>query len=286
MRISHGWRWVFLLGLAVLVPAFPLPMTAAAAEKPLWELGAGLAALQLPDYRGSDKNRFYLLPYPYFIYRGDIVQVDRERISGKIFKTDTVLLDVSLFGQVPVKSSDNDARRGMPDLDPTFEVGPSLKVTLLENRPDRYKLDLSLPVRAVFSADFWSIRHEGWIFNPKLSFEKNDFIAGTGLNLGISAGPIFADSGYNSYYYSVDPAYATASRPSYDAGGGYGGSSIMLGLSKGYKQLLFNAFVGVHFLHGAVFEDSPLVKSRYSVMSGIAVSWIFLKSTKSVTADR
>ena len=61
-------------------------MPAAAAEKPLWELGAGLAALQLPDYRGSDKNRFYLLPYPYFIYRGDIVQVDRERISGKIFK--------------------------------------------------------------------------------------------------------------------------------------------------------------------------------------------------------
>ena len=173
----------------------------------------------------------------------------------------------------------------MPDLDPTFEVGPSLNVTLLENRPDRYKLNLTLPVRAVFSTDFSSLRHEGWVFSPRLSFEKNDFIAGTGWNLGVSAGPIFADSGYNSYYYSVDPAYATASRPSYDAGSGYGGSSITLGLSKGYKQLLFNAFVSVHFLHGAVFEDSPLVKSRYSVMSGITVSWIFLKSARYVTAD-
>ena len=287
MRISRRWRWVsLLLAIGLSVPVFSAPATAAPAEKPLWELGAGLAALQLPDYRGSDKNRFYLLPYPYFIYRGDILQVDRERISGKIFKTDTVLLDISLFGQVPVKSSDNDARRGMPDLDPTFELGPSLKVTLLENRQDRYKLDLSLPVRSVFSADFWSIRHEGWIFNPRLSFEKSDFIAGTGWNLGVSAGPIFADSGYNSYYYSVDPAYATASRPSYDAGSGYGGSSIVLGLNKGYKQLIFNAFVSVHFLHGAVFEDSPLVKSRYSVMSGIAVSWIFLKSARSVPADR
>ena len=277
----------FLVGPGSAHPGFLIArQSPPAAEKPLWELGAGLALLQLPDYRGSDKNRIYLLPYPYFIYRGDILQVDRERISGRIFKTDTVLLDVSLYGQVPVKSSDNDARRGMPDLDPTFEVGPSLNITLLENRQDRYKLNLALPVRAVFSTDFCSLRHEGWVFSPRLVFEKNDFIAGTGLNLGISAGPIFADSGYNSYYYSVDPAYATASRPSYAAGSGYAGSSITLGLNKGYKQLVFNAFVSVHFLQGAVIEDSPLVKSRYSVMSGIAVSWIFLKSAKSVTADR
>jgi outer membrane protein len=286
MQIGRRWRWILLLGLVVLIPVFSLPNTAACAEKPLWELGAGLGLLQLPDYRGSDQNKLYLLPYPYFIYRGDILQVDREHISGRIFKTDTVLLDISVFGQPPVKSSDNDARRGMSDLDPTFELGPSLDITLLENRQDRYKLNLALPARAVFSTDFSSLRHEGWVFSPRLAFEKADFISGTGLNLGVSAGPLFADSGYNSYYYSVDPAYATASRPSYAAGGGYAGSSITLGLNKGYKQLVFNAFVSVTFLQGAVFEDSPLVKSSYSVMSGIAVSWIFLKSAKSVTADR
>ncbi|MDD1633311.1 MAG: MipA/OmpV family protein, partial [Methylococcaceae bacterium] len=120
MRMSRARRWVLVLGLAALVPVFSLPNIAASAEKPLWELGVGLAFLQLPDYRGSDENRLYLLPYPYFIYRGDIVQVDQERVSGRIFKTDKVLLDISLYGQVPVKSSDNDARTGMPDLDPTF----------------------------------------------------------------------------------------------------------------------------------------------------------------------
>ncbi|MHB9096645.1 MAG: MipA/OmpV family protein [Syntrophales bacterium] len=286
MRIGRQWRWILLLGLVVLIPFFSLPNTAAGAEKPLWELGAGLGVLQIPDYPGSDKNRIYLLPYPYFIYRGDILRVERDRISGRIFKTDTVLLDVSFYGQVPVKSSDNDARRDMPDLDPTFEVGPALNITLLENRQDRYKLNLSLPARTVFSTDFHSLRHEGWVFNPRVVFEKADFIAGTGLNLGVSAGPLFADRGYNSYYYSVDPRYATASRPSYDAGAGYGGSSITLGLNKRYKQLVFNAFVSVTFLQGAVFEDSPLVKSSYSVMSGIAVSWIFLKSAKSVPAER
>jgi MipA family protein len=270
------------VGLAVLVPVFSLPAIAACAEKPLWELGVGLAFLQLPDYRGSDKNRFYLLPYPYFIYRGDILQVDQERLSGRIFKTDKVLLDISLYGQVPVKSSDNDARTGMPDLDPTFEVGPSLNITLLDNRQDRYKLNLDLPVRPVFSTDFRSVRYEGWVFSPRLAFEKSDFIAGSGWNLGMSVGPIFADHGYNSYYYSVDQVYATASRPEYAASGGYDGSSVTVSLNKGYKQLVFNAFVSVHFLQGAVIDDSPLVKSHYSVMGGIAVSWIFLKSEKSV----
>jgi outer membrane scaffolding protein for murein synthesis (MipA/OmpV family) len=275
-----------LLGLVLLVPVFSLPKPAAGADKPLWELGAGLALLQLPDYPGSNKSRIYLLPYPYFIYRGDIVKVERERVSGRIFKTDTLLLDISLYGQVPVKSSDDNARSGMPDLDPTFELGPSLNVTLLDNRQDRYKLNLALPARAVFSTDLRSLRHEGWVFNPRVVLEKADFIPGSGWNLGISAGPLFADRGYNSYYYSVEPRYATASRPAYDAGAGYGGSSITLGLNKGYRQLVFNAFVSVHFLQGAVIEDSPLVKSSYSVMSGIAVSWIFLKSAKSVSAER
>ncbi len=219
MRISRGWRWVFLLGLAALVPVFSLPTTAAAAEKPLWELGAGLAAPPTPRLPGlRSKTGFICSPTPTSSTAAISCRSTGNASRDEIFKTDTVLLDVSLYGQVPVKSSDNDARRGMPDLDPTFEVGPSLNITLLENRQDRYKLNLSLPVRAVFSTDFWSIRHEGWVFSPQLSFEKNDFIAGTGLNLGISAGPIFADSGYNSYYYSVDPAYATASRPSYAAG--------------------------------------------------------------------
>jgi hypothetical protein len=38
-------------------------------------------------------------------------------------------------------------------------------------------------------------------------------------------------------------------------------------------------------LRGAVFEDSPLVKTKTSLMSGFSVSWIFLKSTKKVAVD-
>ena len=255
-------------------------------EKPLWELGVGLGLLQIPDYRGSDENRLYILPYPYLIYRGDFLKVDEQHVTGQIFKTDRILLDFSGYGSVPVKSSHNSARAGMQDLDPTFELGPALKIKLWESKEDKYKLDLTLPVRAFFSTNFSSVSHEGWVFSPRIYFEKDDLIPGTGLDLGISVGPMFADSGYHAYYYTVEPQYATAARPAYSAGGGYSGSTLTVGLNKAYKQFIFNAFVSADFLEGATFEDSPLVKSETSIMSGVSVSWIFFKSEKTVTVEK
>jgi hypothetical protein len=173
----------------------------------------------------------------------------------------------------------------MPDLDPTFELGPALRINLADDKLNEYKLSLTLPLRAFFSTDFSSVRREGWVFSPRLNFEKNDLIPQIGLNLGISTGPMFTDSSYNTYFYTVDPAYATATRAAYSAGGGYGGSTITIGLSKSYKQFLFNVFASADFLYGAVFEDSPLVKTKVSVMSGFSFSWVFLKSKKTVVSD-
>jgi len=276
MRIRRPFIQILILWFVLS------PVWAWCEEKPLWELGAGLFLLQMPDYRGSDENRRYLLPYPYFVYRGDILRVERERISGRIFETDRVLLDISGNGSAPVSSSDNPDRQGMADLDPTFEIGPSLNVTLLENRQDHYKLTLTLPVRAAFSTDFSSVRHEGWVFHPRLVFQKADMIAGSGVSLGISAGPMFADRGYHRYFYAVDPPYATPTRRAYEAGGGYSGSTLTVGLNKNIKPFIISAFVSVDFLQGAVFEESPLVKNKYAVMTGFSVSWVFLKSSRMV----
>lgn len=272
--------------VALLLLSFLLPGHAICEEKPLWELGVGLGLLQMPDYRGSDENRLYLLPYPYLVYRGDILKVDEQRISGQIFKTDRILLDFSGFGAVPVKSSDNSSRTGMQDLDPTFELGPALKIKLWESKEDKFKLDLILPVRAFFSTNFSSVSHEGWVFSPRINIVKVDLIPGTGLNLGISVGPMFADSGYHAYFYTVEPAYATAARPAYSAGGGYSGSTLTVGLGKAYEQFVFNAFFSADFLQGASFENSPLVKRETSIMSGVSVSWIFFKSEKTVNVGK
>jgi len=277
-RMHARWLWAIPLALLFILS----PDRALCEEKPLWEIGAGLAVLQMPDYRGSDKYRGYLLPYPYLVYRGDILRVERERISGRLFETDRLLLDISLNGSVPVDSSDNEDRRGMPDLDPTFEIGPSLDITLMENPRNRWKLKLALPVRAVFSTDFSSVRREGWVFHPRLNFETIDIIPGTGLNAGLSVGPMFADRGYHDYYYTIDPAFETPTRPPYAAGGGYSGSTATVGLSKTLNPFILSGFVSLDYLKGAVFEESPLVKTEYSWMCGFTVSWIFLKSSEQV----
>ena len=272
--------------LAVLLISIVLPKSAISAEKPLWELGIGFSALLLPDYRGSNEYRVYPLPYPHFIYRGDVLKVDENKISGQIFKTDRILLDVSIYGYLPVKSSNNTARQGMDDLDPTFEIGPAIKIKLLENKEDNYQLNLKLPVRAVFSTDFSSVRYEGWVFSPRINFEKLDIIPETGLDLGISVGPMFADSGYHEYFYTIEPDYATVARPAYSAGAGYSGSTFSMGLSKGYKEFIFSTFVSADFLQGAAFKNSPLVKTDTSIMTGISITWVFFKSVKTVITDK
>ena len=271
--------------IMAMILFFPPGISFGQEEKPLWELGMGVGLLYMPDYRGSDESRFYALPYPYFVYRGDIIKVDRQKISGKVFKTDRILLDVSIYGSVPVKSSKNSARTFMEDLDATFEVGPALDITLLESRQKQYSLKLLLPVRAVFSTDFESVAHEGWVISPRLNFEKRDIIPNTGLRLGVSLGPMFADGGYHDYYYTVEPVYALPWRLAYDAGGGYSGTILTVGLSKSYRQFKFNAFVSADFLDGAVFENSPLMKTQTSIVSGVSVSWVFLKSKDTVNAD-
>ncbi len=280
MSIRRGLLLILLFVVLVFSKA------AISAEKPLWELGVGFSALLLPDYRGSDEYRFYPLPYPYFVYRGDVLKVDENKISGQIFKTDWILLDISINGYLPVKSSNNVARQGMEDLDPTFEIGPSIKIKLLEGKEDKYRMNLTLPVRAVFSTNFKSVSHEGWVISPRLNFEKDDIIPQTGLNLGISAGPMFADRGYHEYVYTVDPAYATVARPAYSAGGGYSGSTLSVGLSKEYKQLIFSGFISADFLQGAAFENSPLTKRSTTFMTGISLTWVFFKSAKMVTTEK
>ena len=82
--------------------------------------------------------------------------------------------------------------------------------------------------------------------------------------------------------YTVDPAFATSSRPRYAAGGGYSGSTFTVGLNKTRNPFILNAFVSLDYLKGAVFEESPLVKTQYSWMCGFTVSWIFLKSSERV----
>jgi outer membrane scaffolding protein for murein synthesis (MipA/OmpV family) len=258
---------------------------AGAEQRPQWEIGLGAAALYLPDYRGSDQSRGYLYPLPYVRYRGERLRLDDRRglASLLLLDTDRVELDVSLNASQPAPSDQSTARQGMPDLDPTLEIGPLVKVKLWENAGRSRELSLQLPVRAAFTLP--SPEFIGWVFNPVIDLYLRDVGPGGRWRLGMQAGPVFTDRRYNQYYYQVDSQFATATRPAYAASGGYGGTQFTLTTNRRFGPVWFGAFVRAYGLQGAVFDDSPLVQQRSALYAGIGLAYIFAESKTLVESD-
>lgn len=255
-----------------------------AEQLPQWEAGAGLGVTTLAHYRGANQYRTWVLPVPYIVYRGDTVKLDERRLHGRFFDTDRVELDFSLGGSPPVRN--NEARAGMPDLDATLEIGPSLDLFLYRS-PDRKRtLELRLPVRKVIASDFSHITHVGWIFQPNLNLDIKDTPGERGWNLGLQAGLLYTDRGYNRYFYAVDPAFATPGRPAFDAAGGYAGTTAIVALSKRYPAFWVGGFAKWDSVSGAVFSDSPLVKATQNFTAGFAMAWILNESTAKVETAR
>jgi outer membrane scaffolding protein for murein synthesis (MipA/OmpV family) len=254
-----------------------------AAEKPLWELGAGISALSLPDYRGSDQTSLYAIPFPYLVYRGEFLKADRHGIRGTFFGSDRIELNLSLGASLPVNSDDNRARQGMPDLQPTVELGPSLNLDLWHSNDRRTRLGLRLPVRTAVTVK-GGMDDIGWVFSPRLNLDIADVAGLAGWNMGLLAGPMYGSERNHDYFYSVAPQYATAERPAFDAKGGYAGSQLMLTASKRYPKYWLGAFARWDSLQGAVFADSPLVKREDYFAAGVGIAWILGESSTRVEA--
>jgi len=249
--------------------------------KPQWEIGAGFAAIDFPIYRGSNERRSYLLPVPYVVYRGDMLQINRERVRGLIFRSDSIEMDVSMNGSVPAKSKDSIARQGMPDLAPTLEIGPSLNVHFYYSEDKKNNFDLRLPLRAATATDFKHVQSAGWLFQPQLNADFHD--AGkSGWDIGLVGGLIYSDRRYHQYFYNVAPQYATAMRPAYTAGGGYSGTQLIFAVNNNHDGRRMGGFMKWDSLKGAVFEDSPLVRSKQYFTIGFAVTWMVGKSNRMV----
>lgn len=252
-------------------------------ELPLWEAGLGIGVVSAPHYRGSDERRAYVLPIPYFIYRGERLRLDRRGLRNELFEGTSASIDFSASLGLPARSQGNDARAGMPDLDPTLEIGPSFNVRLYENAPRDRLLTLRMPLRAVIATDLSSANYIGWVFLPHLAYDLRN--VRDGWNIGLSAGPIFAANRYHDYYYAVPSEFATPTRPAYDAGAGYSGFSTGIVFSRRYPGYWFGTFIRYDNLHGAVFDNSPLVRQSYAVIAGIAVSKIVARSERTVGTE-
>ncbi|MGZ3239575.1 MAG: MipA/OmpV family protein [Burkholderiaceae bacterium] len=255
-----------------------------AEDRPLWEAGVGVGAITLPDYRGSDESHTYVLPVPYFVYRGEYLKADRNGVRGMLYHSDSVNLNISVGGNVPVHSKDNAARRGMADLKPVIEVGPTANFTLWHAADKKTKLEFRVPLRTGITVES-SPKDIGWVLAPSLNLDIKDPAGMSGWNLGLLAGPIFNDRKYNDHFYSVNAADVTTTRPAYQARGGFAGSQATMAISKRFPRFWVGGYTRYDSLAGAVFKDSPLVKKQNTLSAGFAIAWVFNQSGQLVKVE-
>jgi outer membrane scaffolding protein for murein synthesis (MipA/OmpV family) len=267
-----------ILGLIASVSLFPvLAGTAAPARGlPLWELGVGAAAYHQPNYPGSDVRSTTGFPFPYVIYRGDWLRIDRS-LQGILYETRRIKADFSAGSTSIVESDESDAREGMPDLDPTFDVGPALSVLLTDpSRADSIWGRMAIRTAVSVDTSDWRLEQQGWIFDTRLRYQRP--LIGEILKASAEIGASFADRKYLGYFYDVAPEFATPTRPAFSTDAGYAGARLGLGLSGVYGKWRWSLFGAYMSLHGTAFANSPLLESKNDFSVGVTVGWMFLQS--------
>jgi outer membrane scaffolding protein for murein synthesis (MipA/OmpV family) len=251
-------------------------------EKPLWELGIAGISGYVADYPAAETNHPKGIILPYVVYRGEIFRAGERGIArGRIFHNDRVEFDLSLGGSFDTESDEDGVRHGMPDLDYLFEIGPRLQV-ILSKKGKNEKVEFELPARAVMSTDFSSVSNEGLLIAPSISWQHADF-QGTGAELKVSFGPIFASEDFMDYFYEVAPRFATPQRPAFDAKSGYHGcETAVRTLKKIQDDLALFGTIELGYYGGAANHDSPLFRQDLNVNVRIGFMWTPFHSRKSV----
>lgn len=283
-RLSHlGSRLFARRESRLLVASALIALTAGAEEAPekslaegsvkTWEVGLGLGALVGPDYRGSDEYRTYASPIPYFIYRGKVIQSDRDGVRGRFLQTPRYELSLSASAAITPDADNNKRREGMPELGSTLEIGPSFNL-FLSGDSGRRGWQLQLPWREVFAMGGDDAGHVGALFQPQLVYTTQL----ADWRVTYRAGVSFANRDYHAYYYRVAPEYARPDRPAAEVSGGYSGWHNGLALSRRFDwqgaDLRLALFVRYDNIDHTPMDDSPLVMTHSSGRGGLALIWV------------
>jgi len=276
-------RLVVPLGLlASVAPAQESSFTAVTRHsdpqgRPLWEAGLAGIGGYVADYPGAAQSRFRGFPVPYLIYRGKVWRAgDGGIVRGRFQINDRLEFDLSFGGSLNADSDKNVLRRGLPDLDFLAEVGPQLTWRAWQQK-DR-SVTVNLPVRAAVSFG-GSVRSQGFVLNPRVTYRDREFIGGTSLSL--SVGPIFATERLMDYFYEVRPQFALPGRPAYNAESGYLGTEVSLGVSRVLSPQV-RVFTGAQLgaFNGATNRGSALLARETNLSFAFGLAWAFWESDR------
>lgn len=252
--------------------------------EPLWELGLGGFLTAFPDYRGSDNTSFFGLPGPYGIYRGKRFTLSRDGARASLIESIRAELSLSLATSLPGEDDDNPLRSGMPELGAAFELGPSLDF-VFSNPGKRWLHRLRMPLRAVMTTTFDDFKTAGWLFHPNFESSAEWGNRQRSVGLTLSAGPLYATNRYHDHFYTVEPQFARAGRPAFDAAGGYSGARANMILALQYNDYRLGFFLLYDNLSGADFTASPLVETDDALIVGLGFSYRIWESKRPAYED-
>ena len=232
--------------------------------QPRHELGFILIGLQTPFYPGAKQSKFRFFPFPFGIYRGDVLRADDEGTRARLINPTSYELGISLDFNFPVDSEDTNLRKGMPSLDSVIQIGPRFLYRFLTDNPLQ-KLNLSLAVRGAASTNFKSrFTGRGIAFEPQVSFwnrwpgiETTFF---SYFSLSISSSEL------NSYFYDVDNSYVNTQRSPYTAKAGLIETTLGMGFQRNITDRI-SAFTAGSYrnLNWSANKDSPLVETKDNI---------------------
>lgn len=264
-----------LAALATLLSSHLLLAQTTGPNLPLWEVGAFAGGVATPAYPGSSDRSSRALVAPVAFYRGKIFRVDRSGIGARVLRTDDMEFDIGFAASLPASSQDVAVRQNMPDLGTLFEFGPRLKLNLGRPGPES-RVSLEVPLRAVQEIN-GGIRNQGLAMEPSLNYDTRNLFGG--WSASVAASLVLGDVRLNQYLYSVDPLYATATRPAYSAKSGLIATRLGLTLTKRMTpDLRVFGFTRYETYAGAANLDSPLHLHSNGLSAGLGVMWIFGRS--------
>lgn len=257
-----------------------LPFASQAKPLPLWEVGAGVLPFRLNHYRGSPQSKTFLFPLVAYTYRGKNVEAESGYVRGHLLKFDNFTVDLSFSLGLNVNSAQDDLRRGMKNLDPTFELGPMIRYYLWKSKDAKHFVNLEMPYRAVYTTNLQYIDHVGYYSIPYINYLARGTDATFGWTSEVSLGVQYGSRSYHNHFYAVDTQDVTPRRALYHSTGGYSGTQLAVVLSKRINNFLIVPFFRYDYLDGAVYRDSPLYKSPHYTFYGLSLIWYFSHSER------
>lgn len=248
----------------------------------------GGGSVLAPDYPGSDHYGFWFIPFPFGVYRGEILHSDRRGgTRARLLRGASFEFNVSAGGGLPSSSANNRAREGMPDLEWVGEIGPRLMFDLWsDGSVGGQLLRFGLPVRAALSTNFQHLTDRGFVLAPELMYE-HPHLFGSRVDGNLKLTVSLLDRRFNSYFYNVAPEFATRERPAYAARAGYLQSELSAGLVVPLPQsrLKIFTFGSVQYLDGSANQTSPLFRTPVNASLSVVLLWLFSESRDLVESE-